>query len=84
MEVIRPKVSTYEEAIEKAAEYLRQRYGRVTVAKVERVFMQPHYEDSLWVVDVIAEAKTKPIPIKKKRIKARVLIDPLSGDARAT
>jgi len=80
VKIIEARVSTYEEAIEHAIKYIKQRYENVKETQVERAYMQPHYEEGLWVVDLII--KTKPTPLTTQHRKIRITINPETGETK--
>ena len=74
-------VADYDDAVTIAKQYVKSSYGRVSEVQIKRAWMEPHWEEGLWIVELSFKHRPKLLS-KAKRIKLRLKIDPISGEVR--
>ena len=77
-ELKQAKIPSYTKALEKALEYILQRFKAVEDVKIERIYMEPHWEDGFWVVN-LSFSKKKNI-LSKQTVRTSLRINPISGE----
>lgn len=69
------RVATYEQAVEAALDYIKKNYHRVSNVKVERAYMQPHWEEGDWVVELRLNTRDRLFS-RRRHLKLRVCVTP--------
>ena len=76
------KVATYDQAVEVALRYVKESYKNISNVKVERAYMQPHWEEGNWIVELHFNTRER-ILSKPKHVKLTIHVNPLTGELKA-
>ena len=72
------KVISYDEVLNTALTHLNQLFKQIELVKVENIYMEPQWENSLWVVNLLFVKKRRPF--YKRVLRASMKINPINGE----